>query len=518
MVPYDIDSVPSKPRENIPALLNQDLTLRGTVELLESLFRERPAWTRRGLRNRLETTEQRYCLRHAVAYVAYIFRSGPWRDAIIKLGHDPRKSPDYRYYQTFMFRLQPREPEVARDGGGSGRRLDAPRPSESYTDPSFADGDGNSTASLTSHIFTGQPPLPLDGKMWMLCDIHDPLLRKILFPELLNEDPSQQRYLSFSDERVPRSALPLAGFLRSKCDILCDGWFGNGTLAKAKTVMRIKIHSLLQDNQAVDDLEFTRILSFPEHSSPDDPELTQFSFDLDTGNGQPTSATIREMQLAGDVRATIRGALNWKNKTIYEKEQQQQQQQPTSEKVAEGSETAVAMSTSSRWTQKDREREKHQTPVQRARQSQSIAARNNEVSNHAKNKDPEKLAAAIKSSYLLRKRNTAKFSTFTPTSRAGHDERFGEELEARSNTAEEEGDDNYEAWARRYRAEDQESEGEEEALEREELARLAVELRDPSQLSRSGDDDEMEEAQAEYKDLGDVDEIDDNVDDDEQII
>ncbi|KAL1963958.1 hypothetical protein VTN77DRAFT_7633 [Rasamsonia byssochlamydoides] len=273
LVPYDIPVVPSKPRENCPPIPTLDKTLQETIAALEALFSERLAWTRRGLRNSLKTNEQRYCLRHAIAYVGYIFRSGPWRDAIVKLGHDPRTSPNYRIYQTFVFRVLPREPELARDGGG-GRRHTLPRSSETVSDPS-KEGTSN------SHLFTGKPPLPLDGKIWMVCDIVDPILRGILFPE--NPPPN---------------------FLRSTCDWISDGWYGNGTLAKAKTIIRNKIHAMTQQNRVPDDAEFMRILSFPDHAAADD-NLAAFHLD-------PETATSREMQLATEVRATIKGAPSWK--------------------------------------------------------------------------------------------------------------------------------------------------------------------------------------------------------------
>ena len=277
LVPYDIPIVPSKPRDNCAPIPTLDKTLQETIVALEKLFTERPAWTRRGLRNSLKNVEQRYCLRHAVAYVGYIFRSGPWRDAIVKFGHDPRTSPDYRTYQTFMFRILPKELELSRDGG-SGRRHTLPRPSEAVTEPS---GNPSSGEVSPTHLFTGQPPLSLDGKMWMVCDITDPLLSSILSP-----------------------TNPPSNFLRTTCDRVCDGWFGNGTLAKVKTIMRAKIQALATDNRPTDDTDFVRLLSLPDHASIDD-NIAEFTLD-------PEVASSRELQLAAELRSTIRGAPNWK--------------------------------------------------------------------------------------------------------------------------------------------------------------------------------------------------------------
>lgn len=118
--------IPSEPRQACPPLETQEPVLQETVAVLKKLFEERPAWTRRALRNMLKTNEQRYALRHAVAYVGYIFRSGPWRDAIVRLGCDPRTDPEFRKYQTFIFRIDRRDAEVSRDGR-DGRRNAAPR-------------------------------------------------------------------------------------------------------------------------------------------------------------------------------------------------------------------------------------------------------------------------------------------------------------------------------------------------------------------------------------------------------
>jgi general transcription factor 3C polypeptide 5 (transcription factor C subunit 1) len=277
LVPYDIPIVPSKPHRNSAPIPTLDKTLQETIATLEMLFTERPVWTRRGLRNSLKTVEQRHCLRHAVAYVGYIFRSGPWRDAIVKFGHDPRTSPDYRTYQTFMFHILPKELELSRDGGG-GRRHTLPRPSEAVTESS---GNPSNGGISTTHLFTGQPPLSLDGKMWMVCDITDPLLTSILFP-----------------------TNPPSNFLRTTCDRVCDGWFGNGTLAKVKTIMRAKIQALATENRPTDDTDFVRLLSFPDHAAIDD-NITEFMLD-------PEVASSRELQLAAELRCTIRGAPNWK--------------------------------------------------------------------------------------------------------------------------------------------------------------------------------------------------------------
>lgn len=303
LVPFDIPTVPQHPRDSCPPIETLDPTLQETITVVTSLFTTRPAWTRRGLRNSLTTHEQRLALRHAIPYVGYIFRSGPWRDAIVKLGHDPRSSPDYRIYQTAMFRILPRDPEVARDGG---RRHAVPRGPEveavdplaaaSSTTTTTAPGGSVSTttpvSTSTSHIFTGQPPLPRDGRMWMFCDITDPCLRSLLFPTT-----------------TPTSDEPPPGFLRQTCETITDGWYGSGTLAKTKTIMRAKIHALATLNAPTDDAaEFTRIIeSFPDHVDDANSAAGVAAFSLD-----PEVASSREIQLASDIRAAVKAAVSWR--------------------------------------------------------------------------------------------------------------------------------------------------------------------------------------------------------------
>lgn len=195
----------------------------------------------------------------------------------MKLGVDPRTSPEFRHYQTFMFRLLPREPDTARDGG---RRHNISR-----TD---LDEDPN------SHIFTGNLPLPLDGKIWMVRDIEDPLIKSVLY----KEDEGS----SATTDGVP--------FLRETCDIISDGWFGNGALGKAKTIMRAKISSLIEGRMP-EEGEFERILEFPDHAETE-ADLVNFMFDSAT-------STKRDDMLATEVRAAIKGAPVWRERLEKEK-------------------------------------------------------------------------------------------------------------------------------------------------------------------------------------------------------
>lgn len=175
-----------------------------------------------------------------------------------------------------MFRLLPREPDTARDGG---RRHAIARP-ENDLNPN-------------SHIFTGTLPLPLDGKIWMVMDISDPLIKSILYPadnKSTNGEP----------------------FLRETCETVSDGWFGNGALAKAKTVMRTKISALIE-GRVPDDSEFEQILGFPDHAETE-ADLANFMFDS-------TGSSKRDDMLATEVRAAIKGAPLWRSRIEMDRQE-----------------------------------------------------------------------------------------------------------------------------------------------------------------------------------------------------
>jgi general transcription factor 3C polypeptide 5 (transcription factor C subunit 1) len=146
-----------------------------------------------------------------------------------------------------------------------------------------------------SHIFTGKLPLPLDGKIWMVRDIEDPLIRSVLYKD-------EEEGGSATTDGVP--------FLRETCDIMSDGWYGNGTLGKAKTIMRAKIGSLIA-NQLPEEGEFERILEFPDHAETE-ADLVHFMFDSAT-------STKRDDMLATEIRAAIKGAPVWRERLEKEK-------------------------------------------------------------------------------------------------------------------------------------------------------------------------------------------------------
>ncbi|KAJ5272420.1 tau 95 subunit of transcription factor TFIIIC [Penicillium angulare] len=287
LISHDVANIPTQPQESLEPFETLDSNLQQTINVIRALFEQRPAWTRRGLRNHLQSEEQQYLLRLAIPYVGYIFRAGPWRDAIVKLGVDPRSSPEYRYYQTFMFRLLPREPEVGRDGGRDGGR--GRQSQYNHIDPEGLPAPG----AKDTYIFSGKLPMHSDGRIWMACDVTDPLLKNLLFPPDLPEGD-------------------LGPHVRDTCEVVSDGWFGNGLLAKVKIIMRMKIASLMDGIQPLDE-DYRDVAGFPNYAENEADVITHFQLD-------PRKSSQKEIAMATEIRAAIRSVPLWRKKTEKDKQ------------------------------------------------------------------------------------------------------------------------------------------------------------------------------------------------------
>lgn len=210
--------VPTGPSSLLPPLTSLEPPLRRLITAARDLFTERPIYTRRALFNLLPAEDLaiigQNATKHIQQYVGYVFKDGPWSKAIIRFGVDPRKDQHLRIYQTLTFNLNQKG-----ESGATNQNSDTVQ---------------NMGQEIESHIFDGTR-LYHDGKMWQVCDITDPVLAKVFA----------------TDD------------LRKECHLEYDGWFRNGTLAKARVVMRHKLLTL-QKGESVDDALFEKVLTLPE--------------------------------------------------------------------------------------------------------------------------------------------------------------------------------------------------------------------------------------------------------------
>ncbi|KAH9901826.1 hypothetical protein F4778DRAFT_127272 [Xylariomycetidae sp. FL2044] len=168
------------------------------MDQLHNAMEKRPIWTRRALVNQLHGSWTDTTMKVAIQLVGYQFRGGPWRDAIIKYGVDPRTDPKYRIYQTLAFQLSQNPVGMTRNNWYAIRR-------EQISNASKND-------NRNSHNWDGKT-FSSDGKFWQVCDITDPFLVSLI-------------------EKAP---------LRDKVDLNESGFYQLGSWIKFKAVMRAKM-------------------------------------------------------------------------------------------------------------------------------------------------------------------------------------------------------------------------------------------------------------------------------------
>lgn len=200
---HNMDSVPQRPRREPNMVIPASL-----MRQLHALMEERPIWTRRAILNRVTGNYTDSAMRIALQLVGYQFRGGPWRDAFVKYGMDPRPDPENRIYQTLAFKLErniigtKKVPwEVVRKG----------------------QVNKHHRANRKSHIWDGQD-YSTDGKFWQVCDITDPFVRNML-------------------DQAP---------LRTDCDIE-SGWYYKSAWAKIKMIMKVKMIAIKRGRMGSDD-------------------------------------------------------------------------------------------------------------------------------------------------------------------------------------------------------------------------------------------------------------------------
>lgn len=214
--------------------------MQAGITKLRAYLATRPVITRRVGLNHLGAKKYAHSFKAISQWCGYQFKSGPWRDTLVRYGVDPRTDPRYREYQTVMFqlassstennviasrsgdrnsglaRLGEKVPEMGRAGERRGGGRGALAVSEGKWSWNRAPRYRPKEGETASHIFDGRR-VWTDGKVWQVCDIQAPLLR-----ELLEKSP-----------------------LREECDLESDGWYANGSWSKFRVIMKDMISVLL---------------------------------------------------------------------------------------------------------------------------------------------------------------------------------------------------------------------------------------------------------------------------------
>jgi len=264
-IAHDEYPVPSGPSRE-PDMTDPQVALIMTEMRLA--MEERPIWTRRSMWNRLGSRfaslpKSGSLVRHCLQYAGYQFKGGPWRDALVKYGLDPRSDPKYRIYQTLIFKLH--KTRI----GTVGRSWQAVRRNELGVTNfgRYWREMGDEQSLLGTHIFNGEA-FSTDGKVWQVCDITDPLLAKL-----------------FADAEV-----------RTDCDVEISGYYHRVLWSVAKAIMKCKMLAIRFGRTLTDD-DFSATLDAVK--GPNDGG--------DGGSGTSIGISLPDLQLTQEECELLRG-------------------------------------------------------------------------------------------------------------------------------------------------------------------------------------------------------------------
>ncbi|KAM3874401.1 general transcription factor 3C polypeptide 5 [Diretmus argenteus] len=100
-------AVPSEPleaaTENWQKFCGKDSDKKAEEDL-RKMFESRPIWSRNAVKANLEIHPEK--LKLVLPVFAYYMVTGPWRSLWVRLGYDPRKTPESKKYQMLDFRIR----------------------------------------------------------------------------------------------------------------------------------------------------------------------------------------------------------------------------------------------------------------------------------------------------------------------------------------------------------------------------------------------------------------------------
>jgi len=204
IVQFNVKEIPQEPQSKPTP------SEKAIHENLKKLFEKRPLWTRNALEMNIPTKNIKK-LKTVLPTVAYYFSDGPWRTCWTRVGYDPRKNVESRYYQVIDFRVPPniklpKEDNSRRTKWEKPRRqkkelmnLDVEKLSQGKVEEAIQERE--TRALKERHTFC-RPPTNRQS-LYQCIDINIPKLQKLLV------------------------------LASTKCTKSC-GWFSNTTLKKSE--------------------------------------------------------------------------------------------------------------------------------------------------------------------------------------------------------------------------------------------------------------------------------------------
>lgn len=199
-VSYNCDMVPQAAHAVRPPVHRGKQAYTQLLTLLRKLFRRRPVWVRRALLLGVPP-ELRTGFKKAISVVSYSFQgSGPFIQACIRYGYDPRKDPQSRKYQVMEVRCGHPLVEAARLIQEQGQmEEDIPTKIVGLDDNEDEDGDEDEdededmdeeelevTGDVPMKVFKMPPEFVLNGipkkrnNFFQICDMTlDPIVKAV---------------------------------------------------------------------------------------------------------------------------------------------------------------------------------------------------------------------------------------------------------------------------------------------------------------------------------------------------
>ncbi|ODV58588.1 uncharacterized protein ASCRUDRAFT_10170 [Ascoidea rubescens DSM 1968] len=175
-----------------------------TIEFLQKKFDEKPIWLTFHLEYLIPYHIKSF-LSSALPYVSYSFIYGPWKHAYIKIGYDPRTSPDSKLLQTELLSIR----------GYHNKRI------KLFCEFQLSNNNPNSNQIPKEYEFDGNNlPLTL---LFQLENIKDPLIIDLLGHAIINESPN-----------------------------ITSGWYDTATIKGVRRILKKKIFCILNKRMKTD--------------------------------------------------------------------------------------------------------------------------------------------------------------------------------------------------------------------------------------------------------------------------
>lgn len=181
-VPFDKDvAIPTKADERAKDVVKEGLVSLEVFNSVKKLFEDRPIWTLASIRAHMKNPPKRY-LSNILALLSYSFSTGPWRNCLVRLDYDPRKTSESRYYQVCDFRVRAvaglkTDVKSRRSTTSNQKRLKVSAKADKNEDKDI-DADFKTRKSFA--IFTPETIPPFKACHYMLIDIQVPKIQEML--------------------------------------------------------------------------------------------------------------------------------------------------------------------------------------------------------------------------------------------------------------------------------------------------------------------------------------------------